>query len=67
MHAAAHPLLHSSAYLCMLQVRAKQGFAPLVIVVVGVIHSRHRNAKLSSTDLREEDAAQHANLQHRKS
>jgi phosphopantetheine adenylyltransferase len=60
-------LLHSTACFCPLQTRAKQGFAPLVIVVVGIIHSRHRNAKLSSTDLREEDAAERANLQHQQS
>jgi hypothetical protein len=39
------------------QVREKQGFPPLTIVVVGLIYSRHSQAKLSSTDLREADAA----------
>ncbi|EFN55928.1 hypothetical protein CHLNCDRAFT_145198 [Chlorella variabilis] len=39
------------------QTRAELGFPPLVIVVVGLIYSRRRAAKLSSTDLREEDAA----------
>lgn len=39
------------------QVRAELGFPPLVIVVIGLIYSRRRAAKLSSTDLREEDAA----------
>lgn len=37
--------------------RAELGFPPLVIVVIGLIYSRRRAAKLSSTDLREEDAA----------
>ena len=40
----------------LLQVRAGLGFRPLVIVVVGLIYSRYRAAKLSSTDLREDDA-----------
>ena len=39
------------------QTRAELGFPPLVIVVIGLIYSRRRAAKLSSTDLREEDAA----------
>lgn len=40
-----------------LQVRAELGFPPLVIVVIGLIFSSRSAAKLSSTDLREEDAA----------
>ena len=40
-----------------LQVREGLGFRPLVIVVIGLIYSRYRAAKLSSTDLREDDAA----------
>ncbi|PSC70801.1 DNA topoisomerase I [Micractinium conductrix] len=39
------------------QVRAHRGYLPLVIVVIGLIYSRRRATKLSSTDLREEDAA----------
>ncbi|PRW57160.1 phosphopantetheine adenylyltransferase-like isoform X1 [Chlorella sorokiniana] len=37
--------------------RAELGFPPLVIVVIGLIYSRRRAAKLSSTDLRAEDAS----------
>lgn len=39
------------------KVRASLGFPPLAIVVIGLIYSSRRAAKLSSTDLREEDAA----------
>lgn len=53
--AAPSPPGKSSSLPC-LQVRAELGFPPLVIVVIGLIYSSQRAAKLSSTDLREDDA-----------
>lgn len=40
-----------------MQTRAERGFPPLAIVVIGLIYSSQRATKLSSTDLREQDAA----------
>lgn len=36
--------------------RAERGFAPLVVVVVGLISARRAAVKLSSTDLRSAEA-----------
>ena len=52
--APAHP---TTLHRRHCQVRAHRGYLPLVIVVIGLIYSRRRATKLSSTDLREEDAA----------
>ena len=38
------------------RVRQERGYAPLAVVVVGLIYCRRRAGKLSSTDLRAEDA-----------
>lgn len=55
--AGSDPTCSSCVQRLRLQVRAELGFPPLVIVVIGLIFSSRSAAKLSSTVLREEDAA----------